>query len=421
MDKILLFAGTTEGRLLAEAFFRDRLWKRRVIVCVATEYGKRLLPESREGFSVLAGRMDAKEMEGLMKQEAVSQVIDATHPYARQASSNIREAAQKAGAPYLRLLRERGKEAEDAIVVPDAERAAQYLRNTKGTVLLTIGSKELKAFTAVENFARRLYPRILPTPEMVSRAFALGFDAGHVIAMQGPFSYETNLAMLRQIKASYLVTKESGAAGGFEEKLEAARRAGAKVILIGRPRESGCSLSEVLERFQLPPVKEPVSEKEEHALARWFPFFVDVRGKRVLTVGAGTVASRRIATLSEFDVEITVVAPRISQEVLRLVRAGRVRAEKRPFAPEDLRGADLVLAAAESREINREIGRLCKERGIPVNVADRKEECDFYFPAVVRKGPLIAGLTAGGQDHRLAAEAKRKIRQALENGGENHE
>lgn len=415
MDKILIFAGTTEGRILTEAICRDDSEKRRVITCVATEYGKHLLPEESENLTVLAGRMEPEEMRALMEKEAVCQVIDATHPYARQASANIREAAEEAGVPYLRLLREQGKEAENAVVVPDAKGAAEYLKKTEGNVLLTIGSKELAAFTGLANFSQRLYPRILPTPEMVKRAFDLGFDAGHIIAMQGPFSHETNLAMLRQTKAAFLVTKESGQAGGFADKLTAAKEAGAKVLLIGRPKEEGKSLAEVLRILGLPPLPRQALDKKEEPLARWFPFFVDVKGKKVLVAGAGKIASRRIRTLSQFDVEITVVAPELSKEVIGLVESGRVHVQKREFSAADLEGADLVLAAAGSREVNREIGILCRTRGIFVNVADRKEECDFYFPAVVRKGNLIAGLTAGGQDHRLAAEGSRKVRQALEN------
>ena len=147
MDKILIFAGTTEGRILTEAICRDDSEKRHVITCVATEYGKHLLPEESENLTVLAGRMEPEEMRALMEKEAVCQVIDATHPYARQASANIREAAEEAGISYLRLLREPGQEAEDAVVVPDAKGAAEYLKKTEGNVLLTIGSKELAAFT----------------------------------------------------------------------------------------------------------------------------------------------------------------------------------------------------------------------------------------------------------------------------------
>ena len=249
---------------------------------------------------------------------------------------------------------------------------------------------------------------------MVKRVFELGFDAGHVIAMQGPFSHETNLAMLRQTKAVFLVTKESGKAGGFEDKLTAAREAGAKVILIGRPKEDGNSLSEVLRILGLPTLPRQDPDKKEESLARWFPFFIDVKGKKVVIVGAGKIASRRIRALIQFDVKITVVAPELSEEVLRLAESGRVHVRRGAFSVTDLEGADLVLAATGSRDVNREVGLLCRKRGIFVNVADRKEECDFYFPAVVRKGNLIAGLTAGGQDHRLVAEGSRNVRQALE-------
>ncbi|MCQ4636375.1 precorrin-6A reductase [Anaerovorax odorimutans] len=409
MSNILIFAGTTEGRKLAEAAADDQSGQNRFLVCVATEHGKHLLPKDSDSLTVLARRLDRREMEELIRKENIDRVIDATHPYAAEATENIRMAAEHTGVPCMRLLRRQAEPEERHIITASAKEAAEYLKDTSGNVLLTTGSKELAEFTVIADFEKRLYPRILPVPEMVKRAFDLGFDAAHLICMQGPFSYEDNLAMLRHINADYLVTKESGEAGGFSHKLAAAEAAGAKVIIIGRPKqEEGISLEEALKLCGLSQV--PAKK------AAWFPMFQDLTGKRILVVGGGRIAARRIRILSQYNCLLTVVAPEVLPPVKELERQGLLRLEERPYEEADLEDADIVLAATGDRELNRSIGILCRQKEITVNVADRKEECDFYFPGVIRHGDLTIGFTAGGKDHALAKKARILIERGLENG-----
>lgn len=385
-----------------------------------------MLPKEDEFLTVLARRLEPEEMRRLMETERIGRVIDATHPYAALASLNIRKAAEGADVPYTRLLRESAP-AEGHILVSDVKGAVDFLKARTGKALLTTGSRDLAEFTEIQDFQKRLYPRILPAPEMVNKAFELGFDTGHLICMQGPFSHEINAAMLRQTGAEYLVTKESGKAGGFEEKLTAAEETGAKVIIIGRPaEEEGITLEEAMRLCGIPekgirqetPNTDQTAEnagRQGREKARWFPQFIDISGKKVLVVGAGKIAFRRISTLRLFDVELTVVAPELSQQVLALEGEG-VALRKRAFKEQDLERMDLVLAATDDRNLNKRIGSLCRQRNIPVNVADRKEECDFYFPGIVQEGDLTIGITAGGKNHSLTVKGKRLIREALEKG-----
>ena len=100
-------------------------------------------------------------------------------------------------------------------------------------------------YTQIKDYKERCYARVLSTQEAVAEAVRLGFEGKHLIAMQGPYSEEMNLAILNHVNAAYFVTKESGGAGGFEEKKSAARKAGAKLIVIARPKEDGKDLQEV--------------------------------------------------------------------------------------------------------------------------------------------------------------------------------
>lgn len=247
MEKVLIFGGTAEGRNLAEYLYKNRI---SFHICVATEYGEKLLPEG-EGISITARRLDVDEMKALILEQQIGTVIDATHPYAALVTKNIKTACKETKTEYIRLSREEAGDAlGDHIYVDSVEEAAQYLKANTGNALLTTGSKELAKYTVVPEYGTRLYARVLSTPKVVEECVELGFEGRNLICMQGPFSEELNYVMLKQIKADYLVTKESGDAGGFEEKLRAAKKAGAKAIVIGRPEEDkGISLSQCLEKL----------------------------------------------------------------------------------------------------------------------------------------------------------------------------
>lgn len=232
---VLLFAGTTEGRILAERL--AELPAVAATVCVATDYGREVLGALPSRFQLLSGRMDAGAMEDLMRRDDFTLVVDATHPYAARASDNIRSAAARATVAYVRLRRAESETA-DCVQVPTAAAAAERVAKMEGNVLLATGVKELAEFAGVPNHGERMFPRVLPTIESIRRCEELGFRRGHIIAMQGPFGKELNLAVMRQFDIRVMVTKDGGAVGGFPEKLEAAREAGVSVVLIGRPAEA---------------------------------------------------------------------------------------------------------------------------------------------------------------------------------------
>nr|WP_294491911.1 precorrin-6A reductase [uncultured Mediterraneibacter sp.] len=252
---ILIFAGTTEGRELAEYAAGQPV---RCHVSVATDYGKSIL-NNTDNISVHAGRMDMEQMRYFIEENDISLVIDATHPFAREVTENIKKACRKAysgkGTEYIRCLRKAAdQKANNAVYsatepeivsVGSVSEAVEYLKKTEGNILIATGSKELSLYTEIPDYKKRCYARVLSTRAAVEESVSLGFEGKHLIAMQGPFSVEMNLALLHQTEASYFVGKESGKAGGFGEKEEAAGRAGAILVVIGRPDEDGVSIEEV--------------------------------------------------------------------------------------------------------------------------------------------------------------------------------
>ncbi len=174
-----------------------------------------------------------------MEEENISIVVDATHPYAALVSENIVMACAECGCRYIRLQRAAGEITKDCVRVSSLEQAVEYLEGTEGAVLAATGSRDLEAYTKLKDYRNRVTARVLSVPESVTKAVELGFSGKNLICMQGPFRREMNEAMLRGIHASYMVTKESGKEGGFQEKLAAARNAGVKLIVVERPAESG--------------------------------------------------------------------------------------------------------------------------------------------------------------------------------------
>ena len=213
MYKVIVFAGTTEGYAICRFLAENKI---SVYACAATEYGGSLLEEN-EFLHVNAGRLDTEDMEKLFRRETPQIVLDATHPYAAEVTKNIRKACENAGFSYQRILRPEGERSSQAIYVESTEKAAELLSGTKGNIFLTTGSKELSKFTVIPDYKERLFARVLSIPSVINACAELGIEGKHLIGMQGPFSAEINAAMLKQFQCSYLVTKDTGLAGGFPE------------------------------------------------------------------------------------------------------------------------------------------------------------------------------------------------------------
>ena len=238
MKEILIFAGTTEGRELSEYLAAAGIAH---TLCVATEYGKIVLKE-HPCVKVHKGRMDREEMEIYIKNGNFGAVVDATHPYAEVVTQNIRRAMQDMDIPYLRLKRESNVTSsyEKIQYFKDSVSCARALEKTDGNILLTTGSKELSVFVKFIDKKERLYVRVLPGIESLQLCMDCGIAGRQILALQGPFSTQMNEAMLRQYQIKWLVTKASGNAGGYQEKLDAAQNLDIPVFVIGCPAEQEC-------------------------------------------------------------------------------------------------------------------------------------------------------------------------------------
>lgn len=242
--KVVIFSGTTEGRLLSGRLAAAGI---SADVFVATQYGGEAQGKT-SGVCVHVGRKSAEKMRTAVA--GANLCIDATHPYAEEATKNICWACREANVPYYRLKRPESKlfhAAENGrpAVVASAGEAAKWLRERKGNILLAIGAKELAQFAGLG--AERLYPRVLPFHESLKACEMAGIPHRNIIAMQGPFGQRLNEALICQYHIDYLVTKDGGKAGGFMEKLDAAAVCGIQTVVIARPDDAGYSIDEIYE------------------------------------------------------------------------------------------------------------------------------------------------------------------------------
>lgn len=391
--KLLLFGGTTEGREIAE-------YGLPAIYCVATAYGGQML-KAAGNVEIRVGRLDAAQIAALIREQGIACVIDATHPYALEVTSNIRNACADTGAP-LRRVRRAGSACAGEITVASCAEAVSALNRFSGKALVTTGSKDLPLFKQVENFSARLFVRVLPCVEAIAQAEALGFKKENIIAAQGPFSVEENVETLRRIGAEIIVTKDGGAQGGFPEKMMAARQLGVKAIVIARPAESGCSVKQAVfwARRKLGVPRPPL-----------FPLNIDIEGEQTVIVGGGAVALRRARTLRQCGARVRVISPET---------AGFVGFEgscceiiDRPYRSGDLDGAILAVAATNDAEVNRLVGAEASEKGIWVNLADSAEDCDFYFPSIIEEGGITISVSAAGMSPALVRSVSDKLRKML--------
>lgn len=313
MSKIVIFGGTTEGRLLAEYCAGHGIQS---IVCVVSEYGHQVLPESPY-LQVRTEPMDKAAMEDMLLEKNPRLVLDATHPYAAVVTKNILAACEKTGMSYQRISRsETGegwvKDQSEIHWVHNVKEAVEFLADTKGPVFVTTGSKELLAYTELPDYQERLYVRVLPGEEIMAACKQAGISGKHIMAMQGPFSKEMNTAMLNHIGARYLVTKEAGKAGGFLEKIEAAQECQVIVVVIGRPEKpEGISVEEGIELLTERLKKSEITEVNVKETSRHLNLIgIGMGGSRQLTIEV-------IEQLKKSDVVLG--APRMLESIREVI------------------------------------------------------------------------------------------------------
>lgn len=228
---ILVLCGTSEGRLLLKALEQITT---EVVATVTTPHGAECI--SACNCQILSGRLDEAALVELIEVSGIKYVVDITHPYAENISQLAISISGEKNIQYFRYERKTTEAAaEEVIRARDYKEAAELAAAIEGRVFLTVGSNQLPAFLNKIGI-ERITARVLPTSDVIKKCEGYGLTADNLIAMKGPFTTEMNIAMFKAHRAAVVVTKDSGAAGGTEEKLKACRSLGIPIIMIDRPK-----------------------------------------------------------------------------------------------------------------------------------------------------------------------------------------
>jgi siroheme synthase-like protein len=141
----------------------------------------------------------------------------------------------------------------------------------------------------------------------------------------------------------------------------------------------------------------------------FFPIMLDVSGRKCVVVGAGKIAAGKIAGLLSYGAQIVVVAPRAVREIKARAQRGELTWHSREFSSKDVKGALLAIAATNSAEVNAAVFRACRRQRVFCNSVDDPEHCDFYYPAVVRRGPLQIAISTNGYSPALASRLRKQL------------
>lgn len=146
---------------------------------------------------------------------------------------------------------------------------------------------------------------------------------------------------------------------------------------------------------------------------QYFPLFVDTQSLKVVIVGAGDVASRKLDLLCRTEAVITVVAPEVSDEVLAYAKQGRIALEQRPVEAEDIEGISLLYMATADEQLNQHYAEVASSKGVWVNVVDSPELCRFITPSIVDRGRLIVAISTAGAAPVFARDLRAKLESLL--------
>ena len=228
---ILVLGGTSDSIEICNLFNTHNL---SYFVSVTTAYGEDLARRCTD--KVLLKKLTIEDMVDIIKENKIDKVIDATHPYAVEVSTNAIKACEFSNIKYIRFEREsliNQIDYENKYIVETIEEACDVANKIGNNIFIGTGSKNLGIYKElIKN--KNLMARVLPTSEVLISCENLGFNADNIIAMKGPFTQEMNESTYKQYNIDLVITKESGAAGGFLEKVNACKTLNIPVVIMKR-------------------------------------------------------------------------------------------------------------------------------------------------------------------------------------------
>ncbi|AAC07241.1 precorrin-2 dehydrogenase/sirohydrochlorin ferrochelatase family protein [Aquifex aeolicus] len=148
-------------------------------------------------------------------------------------------------------------------------------------------------------------------------------------------------------------------------------------------------------------------------MSSYFPVYLDLKDKEVLVIGGGRVATRKVKTLLEFTKNITIVSPKVTEELKNLIKEKKIKWIDRKFKPSDLKDKFLVVVAVDDIKLQKRVFNLCEKRGILCNSVDSPKYCNFIFPSIIKRGDLVISISTSGKVPALSRALREKIEECL--------
>lgn len=233
---IFVLAGTQDGREIARLLLEQG---HDVAASVVSSYGGELLAHACGQKCLINDKpLDEAALKDYLQKHNIRLLVDASHPYAANVSRNAIAVCRALSLPYIRYERDLSKLDYDKItLVHSYEEAAKAAAGLGKKIFLTTGSRNLDKFVHSSDLKDcELTARVLPAAEVIALCESLGLDAGHIVALQGPFSRELNVELFRKYGAEVIITKNSGTIGGTDTKFAAAAELSLPIVLIDRPK-----------------------------------------------------------------------------------------------------------------------------------------------------------------------------------------
>lgn len=228
---ILVLGGTSDSIEICNMLNQNKF---DYVVSVTTSYGEKLAKQCTK--KVILKKLTLEDMVDYISKNNITKIIDATHPYAVEVSTNAIEASQITNIDYIRFERKsliKDIDYKNKYVVNNIDEACDIANKIGNNIFIGTGSKNLYIYKEkIKN--KNLIPRVLPISEVLISCEELGFNADNIIAMKGPFSIDMNESTYKQYNIDLVITKESGIAGGFLEKIKACENLNIPVIIIKR-------------------------------------------------------------------------------------------------------------------------------------------------------------------------------------------
>ena len=244
MNRILIFGGTSEGRILSEMCSKNNI---KADISVATQSGAEFLSKSGS-VKIIVGRKNFNDIKSLIENNFYRLVVDATHPYAVEITENVQKACADTDTELVRVVREKSSNyPETAEFFSNIDEIVEYLNSHSGNVLNTLGRKSLEKLREVNNFRERIWVRAIPSDNIAEYCKNLGYDVKKLILKMGASDFDENVTHIKKSGAEILLTKDSAGAGGFPEKMKAVEECGVKAVILKRPCENGLNLQQAFD------------------------------------------------------------------------------------------------------------------------------------------------------------------------------